>query len=287
MRRFPKLLGAVVVVAMLAITTGVAAGPASAISQSNSNPNNYLALGDSVSFGYNPLLVAPGVSPTVFVGFPQLASDLFRPRLKVFNASCPGETSTSLITGSRPDNGCQDYRQYIGALHVAYSGSQLSYAESYVKANPRTGLVTMMIGANDLFLLSDSCASSPNPDACIFAGLPALLTTLSTNLTTVYTALRQDGFKGTFVAVTYYSTNYSDPLTTGAVGAIDNTLASVTRGFGGKVADGFGEFQAAAAAYGGDSCAAGLLIRLTPTTCNVHPTQAGAALLANAVLHAS
>ncbi len=180
MRRFPKPLGAVVVVAMLAITTGVAAGPASAISQSNSNPNNYLALGDSVSFGYNPLLVAPGVSPRVFVGFPQLASDLFRPRLKVFNASCPGETSTSLITGSRPDNGCQDYRQYIGALHVAYSGSQLSYAESYVKANPRTGLVTMMIGANDLFLLSDSCAGSPNPDACIFAGLPALLTTLST-----------------------------------------------------------------------------------------------------------
>ena len=84
-------------------------------------------MGDSVPFGFNPLLVQPGVEPDVFVGYPQLASDLFRPRKKLFNASCPGETSTSLITGSRPDNGCQDYRQFIGPLHVAYSGSQLQY----------------------------------------------------------------------------------------------------------------------------------------------------------------
>jgi lysophospholipase L1-like esterase len=286
-RRSIRLCGALLAMATLAITAGVAAGPASAAPRGNSNPNNYLALGDSVSFGYNPLLVQPGVSPTVFVGFPELASDLFRPRLKVFNASCPGETSTSLITGSRPDNGCQDYRQYIGALHVAYSGSQLSYATSYIEANRRTGLVTMMIGANDLFLLSDSCATSPNPDACIFAGLPGLLTTLGDNLTTIYTTLRQAGFQGTFVAVTYYSTNYSDPFVTGAIGAIDNTLASVTQAFAGKVADGFGEFQAAAAAYGGDSCAAGLLVHLTATTCDVHPSPAGAALLADAVRDAA
>jgi len=30
-------------------------------------------------------------------------------------------------------------------------------------------------------------------------------------------------------------------------------------------------------------CAAGLLIHLTPTTCDVHPTQLGASLLASAV----
>jgi hypothetical protein len=268
------------------VLAGVSAVPASAASKGNHNPNNYLALGDSVPFGYSPLLVHPGVNPDVFVGFPQLASDLFRPRKKLSNASCPGETSTSLITGTRPDNGCRDYRQFIGPLHVAYSGSQLDYARTYVAANPRTGLVTMMIGANDLFLLLDSCTGSPDPN-CVIDGLPGLLTTLASNLTTIYSTLRQAGFQGEFVAVTYYSLNYGDPLGTGVIKAVDNTLADATRAFGGKVGDGFGEFQAAAAAFGGDSCTAGLLIHLTPTTCDVHPSPAGAALLADAVFHAS
>jgi hypothetical protein len=257
-----------------------------AVSTRNHNPNNYLALGDSVPFGFSPLLAHRGVSPDVFVGYPQLASDLFRPRLKLFNASCPGETSTSLITGTRPDNGCQDYRQFIGALHVSYSGSQLSYAESYVAMNPRTKMVTMMLGANDLFLLLDNCAGSPDP-TCFADGFTALLNTLAKNLTTIYTDLRQSGFSGTFVAVTYYSLNYADPGGTGVVRALDSTLGSVTRAFGGKVADGFGEFQAAAASFGGDSCAAGLLIRVSPTMCDVHPTLKGAALLADAVAQAS
>ncbi len=260
--------------------------PVAAVSTSNSNPNNYLALGDSVPFGYNPLDVQPGVDPAVFVGYPQLASDLFRPRLKVFNASCPGETSTSLISGTRPDNGCQDYRDFIGALHVAYSGSQLQYAEAYVAANPRTKLVSMTIGANDLFRLQDGCASAPDVTACLYAGLPTLLQTVAANLTTIYTGLRASGFTGDFVVVTYYSLNYADPATTGAVAALDHALATVTEAFGGRVGDGFGAFQQASASFGGDPCAAGLLIHRTATTCDIHPSPAGAALLA-AALHAA
>jgi lysophospholipase L1-like esterase len=275
-----------IVVAGLSLLGGITAAPASAASTSNSNPNNYLALGDSVPFGYNPLLVTPGVSPDVFVGYPQLASNLFRPRKKLFNASCPGETSTSLITGTRPDNGCQDYRQTIGPLHVSYSGSQLAYAESYLAANPRTGLVTMMIGANDLFLLIDSCGGSAHV-ACIEDGLPGLLDTLSSNLNTIYSGLKEAGFHGELMAVTYYSLNYADQVGTALTEAINTTLAKATYDFGGTVADGFGEFQQAAAAFGGDSCAAGLLIHLTSTTCDVHPSPAGAALLADAVRDAS
>lgn len=289
MHRFGRRSAAVmvgIVFAGLSLLGGITAAPAWATSTSNSNPNNYLAMGDSVPFGYNPLLVTPGVSPGVFVGYPQLASDLFRPRKKLFNASCPGETSTSLITGTRPDNGCQNYRQFIGPLHVSYSGSQLDYAESYLAANPRTGLVTMMIGANDLFLLIGRCGGSTNV-TCIEAGLPGLLDTLSSNLTTIYSGLRAAGFNGELVAVTYYSVNYADPVGTGIISEINATLAKVTQAFGGTVADGFGEFQQAAAAFGGDSCAAGLLIHLTPTTCDVHPSPAGAALLAVAVRDAS
>jgi lysophospholipase L1-like esterase len=283
MRRFSSVRVAAVGSVLACVLALVSVVPASATSTSNSNPNNYLALGDSVPFGYNPLLVKPGVDPSVFVGYPQLAANLFRPKLKVFNASCPGETSGSLIDVRAPDNGCQSYRQYIGALHVSYQGSQLQYAERYVAANSRTKFVSLMIGANDLLLLQDSCAKAVDVNKCIFDGLPGLLGALQTNLTTIYTGLRTAGYRGDFIAVTYYSTNYADPVITGAVGAVDGVLAGVTKAFGGKVADGFGTFEAATAPSGGDTCAAGLLIRLTTSTCNIHPSPAGAALLASAL----
>jgi len=39
-------------------------------------------------------------------------------------------------------------------------------------------------------------------------------------------------------------------------------ITSVTEAFGGKVADGFAGFEGPSAAFGGDPCAAGLLIKL-------------------------
>jgi lysophospholipase L1-like esterase len=293
MRRFSRVRLAAfgsVLACLLALAPAV---PAQAGSTSNSHPSTYLALGDSVPFGYNPVLLqkllqsgGPRVDPGAFVGYPQLAANLFRPKLKVFNASCPGETSGSLISMAARDNGCQSYRRLIGGLHVSYRGSQLQYAESYLTANPRTKFVSLMIGANDLFLLQDSCAQTADVDGCILAGLPGLLSTLRANLKTIYKGLRATGFNGDFVAVTYYSTNYRDPVVTGAVGAVDLVLAGVTLAFRGKVADGFGAFARAAAPFGGDTCATGLLIHLPSGACDVHPTRAGAALLASA-LHAT
>jgi len=49
------------------------------------------------------------------------------------------------------------------------------------------------------------------------------------------------------------------------------------------MADGFAAFQSAARRFGGDSCAAGLLTRLTSGGCGIHPSAAGQALLAAAV----
>jgi hypothetical protein len=187
------------------------------------------------------------------------------------------------------DNGCQLYRTYIGQLHVSYPGSQLSYAKGYIASNPGTKLVSLMIGGNDLLLLQDGCKAKTPPvgfNACIIQGLPSLLVRLQANVRTIYAGLRADGYRGDFVAVTYYSTSYTDPIVTVAIAAVDIVLAAVTKSFGGKVADGFGTFAKAAAPYGGDTCAAGLLIHLTTTTCDIHPSRAGADLLASA-LHAA
>ena len=54
--------------------------------------------------------------------------------------------------------------------------------------------------------------------------------------------------------------------------------------FDARVADGFGAFQTAAVQAGGDSCAAGLLTKLTTGGCGVHPSVAGQQLLAGVVL---
>jgi hypothetical protein len=42
-------------------------------------------------------------------------------------------------------------------------------------------------------------------------------------------------------------------------------------------------FEGPSAAFGGDPCAAGLLIKLPDGTCNIHPSPAGHLLLAQAI----
>src|SRR5689334_4864068 len=79
----------------------------------NDKNYTYLALGDSISFGFNPRLfppftpIPPLPSPDRFRGYPEVVADVMHltQSKKMVNASCPGETSSSfLVIG--PDNGC-------------------------------------------------------------------------------------------------------------------------------------------------------------------------------------
>ena len=236
----------------------------------------YLALGDSVPFGFSPF-VAPSDADG-FIGYPE---DLAGVRdVAVRNAACPGETSGSLISTSAPDNGCQAFRS-VGDLHVNYQGSQLSYALAFLRAHKHTSLVTMTIGANDLFLLQKACLNAP---ACIVGGLPALFASVQANLTAIYQAIRGTGYQGRIVALTYYALNYKDPVQVFVISSLNAVVAGVTEAFGGQVGDGFTAFGAIALSVpGGDSCAAGLLIKLADGTCNIHPSAFGAEVLAQAV----
>lgn len=285
MPRYSRARGAAAGAVLACLAGMLSAAPATAGGTGAPELDTYLALGDSVSFGYDPRLADPGVDPDAYVGFPHLAARRFHPKLELVNASCPGETTTSLVTGvGSDDRGCQAYRQSIGDLHVSYEGSQLQFATGYVAAHPNTEVVSLMVGANDLLALQTSCTqSSPaSADDCIAAGLPPLLARLQANTATVYQSLRAAGFTGRFVAVTYYSLDFRNELDTNAVKAVNEVLAQVTRAFGGTVADGFTAFARAAAPAEGDSCAAGLLIRLTRDTCDIHPSPVGDRLLATA-----
>ncbi len=114
-----------------------------------------------------------------------------------------------------------------------------------------------------------------------------MLNTLGSNLTIIYGRIRGEaGFRGQIVALTYYSLNYADPLGVQVISAVNSVVAQVTRlAARGQVGDGFVAFQKATAAFGGDSCKAGLLIQVKeePLTCDIHPSPKGRDLLAAAI----
>ncbi len=237
----------------------------------------YLALGDSVAFGFNPLLDPR--SPANFVGYPEALAQ--RLELDLTNASCPGEASGGFISLSGADNGCRPYRASF-PLHTVYTVTQRDFAVAFLRSHPRTRLVTLDIGANDLFVLQKQCLGAA---ACIQTGLPALLSTLEGNLGIIYRGLRdQAHYHHQLVALTYYVSNYKDPLAVAIVQAVNATIARATLVSDGKTADGFAAFQAAAGAAG-DSCAAGLLIRTPagPAPCDIHPSPHGRDVLAGAI----
>jgi lysophospholipase L1-like esterase len=97
----------------------------------------YLALGDSLAFGYQPNLT-----------FSQGYADDFYANLKTHgtshftNMGCPDETSTTFMKGGCP---------YWYLRKSFYLGSQLSAALSFIKNHPgQVSPVTLDIGANDV-----------------------------------------------------------------------------------------------------------------------------------------
>jgi lysophospholipase L1-like esterase len=275
------------------IAVGVAAGlmpalPASATPVAGPAANGtYLALGDSVAFGYVPPQAVPPPNyrdAHSFVGYPEDVAQALR--VGVGNASCPGETTDSMLVAGGVSNGCENspgsptgYRT-LYPLHVQYQGTQMQYALKYLAVHRHTQLVTIDIGANDVFLCQettqDHCASR--------AELQAVLQQIQANLTAIYTQIRDVAhYQGPLVALTYYSLSYSDPAQVAGTQLLDSVIASVTQAFGGKVADGFAAFQGPSAAFGGSPCAAGLLIKLPDGTCNIHPSPVGHLLLAQAI----
>src|SRR2546428_3545571 len=69
---------------------------------------DFLALGDSVAFGFSPLVRDPS-EPENFVGYPEALAKLLD--ADVVNASCPGEASGGFISLTSPlDNGCRAFR---------------------------------------------------------------------------------------------------------------------------------------------------------------------------------
>jgi lysophospholipase L1-like esterase len=252
--------------------------------------SGYLALGDSVTFGFMEQDVVPPPNyrnPRSFIPYPaQLGAEL---RLRVANAACPGETSASLINPNAPSNGCENhppprtdmvYRPRF-PLHVRYRGSQLSYAVGYLRSHRNVRLVSLMLGANDLFR-----CQTVTRDGCV-GELRAALGQIGRNVRRIVSEIRHKGrYRGQLVIVNYYSLNYASAFINGVVRMLNNTVDGAARPFKVQIADGFQEFKAGSAHSGGNPCTAGLLTQVGGGACGVHPSYAGQALLAEAVAKA-
>ncbi|HEY1388596.1 MAG TPA: SGNH/GDSL hydrolase family protein [Ktedonobacterales bacterium] len=116
-------------------------------------PHYYMALGDSLSFGYQPNLdFSSGFADDIF-------NDLhFVDVTGVVNYACAGETTDTFIHG-----GC------VGrfAHHGSYTGAQLTAAVDFLTKEANRGHVspiTLEIGSNDVIPDWDpsTCSASPN-----------------------------------------------------------------------------------------------------------------------------
>ena len=281
-------------VSLLAVTAGSALakkhkpqpkGPTITTRTPVTSGSTYLALGDSVTFGFQEQQVVPApnyADASSFLGYPELfGSEL---HVKIVNAACPGETSSSLIDATAPSNGCENtpgkgnvgYRT-ASPLHVSYSGSQLAFAVGYLKKHHDVRLVSLMIGANDGLVCQETTA-----DHCA-SELGTVVTTVSSNVKTILSTLRNKAhYRGQLAIVNYYDTAQGE---SNEIGLLNQTIDTAAAPFHVVTADGFGEFAAAAAHSGGNTCTAGLLTQLvgTPTPCGIHPSYSGQSLLAQAL----
>jgi lysophospholipase L1-like esterase len=265
------------------------AGSARPADEHGHRHGRYLALGDSVPFGYRPPAVTPPadyLDAATFVGYPQVAARRLHTRLT--NASCPGETTASMVTAGAQSNGCENsltspvgYRTLF-PLHTAYRGTQLAYAVRYLRHHRHTRLVSLTIGANDLLVCLQTTA-----DLCTGSDLVTTVARVERNVGHILGALRRAPYHHRLVVVTYYSPDYADPAKTRPVRAMDAALVRAAHAHHAVVADGFRAFAEAAKDVGGDSCVAGLLVALPIGGCNVHPSPKGHRLLARAVVRAA
>jgi lysophospholipase L1-like esterase len=254
--------------------------------------SGYLALGDSVTFGYEEPSVVPAPNyrnASNFFGYPeQIGPQL---RLQVANAACPGETSSSLIDPSAESNGCENvvgkgagYRSTF-PLHVRYRGSQLAYGVSYLKHHRNVRLVSLMIGANDFFVCDevtrDSCGARSEQ--------AAVASKLAKNVRTILSAIRRNArYPGQIAIVNYYSLNYASASGTAQSAALNAIVDGAAKPFGVEIAPSYELMRLASFQSGaqGDTCKAGLLTQLSSGQCGVHPSYAGQALLAQALIKA-
>lgn len=240
---------------------------------------SYLALGDSLAFGYSQAKfnsLYPNENPAAYdTGYVDDFAHLLRighPNLQVINDGCPGETTESFI------NGPCEY-QLAFPLHHPYVGgpssSQLSDALAYLKANPNTNPITLDIGANDaLGVIEHTCEKKVE---CVIKEVPALFAHIGANLGLILADLRGADPHATIVVLGLYNP-FGEKLPGGntLTAQLNEVMSKVAGTVGARFADPLPLFNPPGALEEPTIC---LLTNMCTPLEDIHPTDLGYAVL--------
>jgi lysophospholipase L1-like esterase len=248
---------------------------------------SYLALGDSLAFGYSQAKFNehfPEENPADFeTGYVNDFGDvlkLFDPGLQIVNDGCPGETTESFIHGP-----CAYVDPDGFTLHHPYAGgpssSQLSDALAYLEAHPGSvNPITIDIGANDaLGLIETTCKLEA---ACIAAGAPAVFAKIGANLGLILGELRAAAPHAQIIVLGLYNP-FGETIAGGdaLTAALNEVEAKVAAGVGARFADPLPFFNPPGALEAPTIC---LLTNMCTPLKDIHPTDLGYRVLGGLVL---
>jgi len=275
-RLWPALLVIGIATTVIAAVSSGVAGADAGSRGSHVGPR-YLALGDSIAFGYSPLLEDPWV-PERFVGYPELIEQ--QTHITTTNLACPGQTAQAMVARGAIDAGCFEMREAARAagvplLHANYEGTQLRAALEAVASKNLPSLVSIQGGGNELSI----CADGPHPSHC----LHAMVGKITASLREVTERLRAAGYRGRVVLVGYHLV----PGLEAPLGRVNRAIKRAARGWHVSFADTAAPFEQYARRHHGDLCTTGLLVKLADGSCDLHPTLIGQRLIADAVLDAA
>ena len=159
------VLGAAAVVVVVALP-----GTASGLGQKGPQ-GYYLALGDSIAYGFNPGKAAqPSPSDTGYVDLFAARLRKLSPKIQVVNYGCPGESSVTFAKGGCP------FPREGGTLHDPYRGAQLKAALAFLKAHKgQVSPITLTLWGNDLAPLTAKGKKAPQAIASFASRFDAVL----------------------------------------------------------------------------------------------------------------
>jgi lysophospholipase L1-like esterase len=246
-----RLITSVAIVLLTLTGLALQASPVKAAGPITSPPKQYyLSLGDSLAYGFqqaklNAELAKGTVDASTFnTGYTDAFGRMLKainPSLQVVNLGCPGETTSSFLTG------CAFSAQEHLPLHVAYTGSQLAAAVAFLKAHPgQVSPITISIGANDVVHVATQTCKGVTDTACLAANLPAALALLAKNLQTILATLRQAAPDAEIIVTQLYNPFAALDASTNAFAIpVNGIIAQTDAAFGAITADPFTPFNLA------------------------------------------
>jgi lysophospholipase L1-like esterase len=208
--------------------------------------STYLALGDSLTYGYHQAQFASElkskrfVEPTTFeegyVNDFGAMLKLANPKLQIINLGCPGETTETLIKGSGAAGYCAGGPTgtpfpYPFLHHPYTTGSQLSEALKILAENHDVSPISLDIGSNDVLQFLAATCGFPKTYTCSESQVAGEFGKIAGNVFSILSQLRAAAPNAQIVVIGNYNpypTILPPPGGDKTLAALNGALAGVT-----------------------------------------------------------